>query len=148
MQFVYFPCISNFTDVQTWDTYCKFRDLYGVLQDHVLEKRMFEMMSQEMKRVGNHEEQIQLFCQCFFDAKSSSSLSLIQNHPEVFRVFLQVLAFLKPHFQKYSEKHWRIYYKYIRKCKYSQSRSYRRQVLFQKRKRKRIVQYGSSTNSM
>ena len=113
MQLVYFPCISNFTDVQIFDTYYKFRDLYCILQEHALEKRMFEMMSQEMKRVGNHEEQIQLFCQCFFDAKSSSSLSLIQNHPEVFRVFLQVLAFLKPHFQKYSEKHWRIYYKYI-----------------------------------
>ena len=102
MQIVYFPCISNFTDAQTWDTYCKFRDLYGVLQDHVLEKRMFGMMSQEMKRVSSNEEQIQLFCQCFFDAKNSSSLSLIQNHPEVFGIFLQVLNFLQLDFQKYS----------------------------------------------
>ena len=113
MQIVYFPCISTFTDVQTWETYCKFRDLYCALQDCTLQARMFEMMSQEMKRVSNHEEQIQLFCQCFFDVKSSSSLSLIQNHPEVFRVFLQLLAFLKPHFQKYSEKHWCVFYKYI-----------------------------------
>ena len=82
MQFVYFPCISNFTDVQTWDTYCKFRDLYGVLQDHVLEKRMFEIMSQEMKRVSSNEEQIQLFCQCFFDVKSSSKSVAYPKSPE------------------------------------------------------------------
>ena len=113
MQIVYFPCISNFTDVQTWDTYCKFRDLYGVLQDHVLEKRMFEMMSQEMKRVSSNEEQIQLFCQCFFDVKSSSSLLLIQNHPEVFGIFLQVLNFLQLDFQKYSEEQWQKYYDYV-----------------------------------
>ena len=113
MQFVYFPCISNFTDVQTWDTYCKFRDLYGVLQDHVLEKRMFEMMSQEMKRVSSNEEQIQLFCQCFFDVKSSSSLLLIQNHPKVFGIFLQVLNFLQLDFQKYSKEQWQKYYDYV-----------------------------------
>ena len=113
MQIVYFPCISNFTDVQTWDTYCKFRDLYGVLQDHVLEKRMFEMMSQEMKRVSSNEEQIQLFCQCFFDVKSSSSLLLIQNHPEVFGIFLQVLNFLQLEFQKYSKEQWQKYYDYV-----------------------------------
>ena len=113
MQFVYFPCISNFTDVQTWDTYCKFRDLYGVLQDHVLEKRMFEIMSQEMKRVSSNEEQIQLFCQCFFDVKSSSSLLLIQNHPKVFGIFLQVLNFLQLDFQKYSKEQWQKYYDYV-----------------------------------
>ena len=113
MQIVYFPCISNFTDVQTLDTYCKFRDLYGVLQDHVLEKRMFEMMSQEMKRVSSNEEQIQLFCQCFFDVKSSSSLLLIQNHPEVFGIFLQVLNFLQLDFQKYSKEQWQKYYDYV-----------------------------------
>ena len=113
MQIVYFPCISNFTDVQTWDTYCKFRDLYGVLQDHVLKKRMFEMMSQEMKRASSNEEQIQLFCQCFFDAKNSSSLSLIQNHPEVFGIFLQVLNFLQLDFQKYSKEQWQKYYDYV-----------------------------------
>ena len=113
MQIVYFPCISNFTDVQTWDIYCKFRDLYGVLQDHVLEKRMFEMMSQEMKRVSSNEEQIQLFCQCFFDVKSSSSLLLIQNHPEVFGIFLQVLNFLQLEFQKYSKEQWQKYYDYV-----------------------------------
>ena len=113
MQIVYFPCLSNFTDAQTWDTYCKFRDLYGVLQDHILEKRMFEMMSQEMKRVSSNEEQIQLFCQCFFDAKNSSSLLLIQNHPEVFGIFFQVLNFLQSGFQKYSEEQWGKYYNYV-----------------------------------
>ena len=74
---------------------------------------MFEIMSQEMKRVSSNEEQIQLFCQCFFDVKSSSSLLLIQNHPKVFGIFLQVLNFLQLDFQKYSKEQWQKYYDYV-----------------------------------